>query len=81
MIAEITLVDSRWPALGCQLVGSVAIRIFSLSVRTLLLLLPQNRADAVDVSGDYRQRNITPEAADSMVWAHIQAMDFQRVDR
>ena len=42
MIAEIPLVfEARSPALGGELVGSVAIRIFSLSLRTLLLLLPQ----------------------------------------
>ena len=82
MIAEITpIFEARSPALGGELVGSVAIRIFSLSIGTLLLLLPQYRADAVDISSHHRQRNITLEAADAMVWAHVQAVNFQRVDR
>ena len=81
MISGITLVGARWPASGGELVGGVAIRIFLLSLRTLLFLLPQNRADTVNISGQYRQRNIALEAADSMVWAHVQAMDFQRIDR
>lgn len=40
-----------------------------------------NRADAVNISGHHRQRNITLEADDSMVWAQVQAVDLQCVDR
>ena len=55
----------RW--LNCQLVSGIAIRVFSIPLRTRLLLLPQDGADAVDISCDHRQCNITPEPINSMI--------------
>ena len=47
----------------------------------LLLLLPQDSADAVNVSGHYRKGHIAPESVDSMVRAQVQPMHLKRVDR
>ena len=67
--------------LSGQLIGRVALGIFLFPLRALLLLLPQDGADAVDISCHHRQRNIAPESVDSMIRTPIEAMHFKRVDR
>lgn len=53
----------------------------SLSERALLLLLPQQCTDAVDVASHDRPGDIALESDDAMIAADIETMHLQRVDR
>ena len=53
----------------------------SLFERTLLLLLPQQRTDAVDVASHHRPSHIALESDDAMIPADIETMHLQRIDR
>lgn len=82
MILKIIPPRKNWSCfLSRALAGRRTIGIFLSSVFTLLLVLPQDGADAVNISGHHRQGHITLEATDAMIRAPVQSMDFERVDR
>ena len=56
-------------------------KIFLFSPCTLLLLLPQDRAETVNISGHHGQGHILLEPADTMIRTPVQSMDFERIDR
>ena len=67
--------------LSCrQFVGRIAVRIFGFALCPRLLLLPQNRTDAMNVSGQHREGNIALETIDAMIRAAVQAMHFERIN-
>ena len=57
---------------------AIGMTLFALS--PLLFLLPQNGADAMNVSGHHGQGHIAFEAVDAMIRAAVESMHFQRVD-
>ena len=58
----------------------VSINIVLFSVLTLNILLPQDRTNAVNVSGHHGQGHIAFESLDAMIGAYVQTMHFQAID-
>ena len=66
--------------LGRAPVWRTAIGMTLLALCALLFLLPQDGADAMNVSGHHGQRHIAFEAVDAMIRAAVESVYFQRVD-
>jgi len=67
--------------LGRSFAGWTTIKGSLSSLFTLLLLLPQDGADAVNVSGHYSQCHITMESIDAMIRAHVEPVHLECVNR